>query len=125
MARTRLSMTSCRTSRSRDAPSARRTATSRRRREARTRKRFAALTQAITSTRRGMDTMMATICPALVLSLSLDRLDTSAIDRRRQVVRGRADPPGNDGELGLDAVDADTVPHSAHVSNQRARRAYR
>src|SRR6185503_1102647 len=31
---------------------------------------------------------------------------------------GDAEPPGNDAELGLDAVDADTVPQSADVSNQ-------
>ena len=52
-------------------------------------------------------------------------------DPFHRVVRGRdepsgiqvtsrtsdAEPPGNDAELGLDALDADTVPHSAHVSN--------
>jgi hypothetical protein len=31
---------------------------------------------------------------------------------------GDAEPCGRDAELGLDAPDSDTVPHSAYVSNQ-------
>ena len=63
-------------------------------------------------------------------SSSLDRPDTSTLTRSTESsadatsrpAQGTcrtsdAEPPGNDAELGLDAVDADTVPHSAHVSN--------
>ena len=76
MARIRLSMTSCRTSRRRDAPSASRRATSRPRREARTRRRFAALTPAITRTRKGMSAM-----PAASSQLScLERPETSTLN---------------------------------------------
>ena len=128
MARTRLSMISCRTSRSRDAPSARRTATSRLRPEARTRRRFAALTQAIARTRRGMGRTTAITSTSSMSRraghLALTRSTESSTDATSRPApgspAGRATPsrPATTPSSVSTRSTPTPSPHSADVSNQ-------